>query len=385
MGTAELSPTATAVVDAALQSLGGPKGHGHRRPAHGYAWGYNNRGGLGIGSVARALVPVAVTLPADTVDVQGGTDFTVALTSTGQVWTWGGNQHGQLGHASKGPRLTPHRVHLPGHAKAHRISVGAGHVLVLTRDGSVFGWGHNHHGQVGDGTTTDRHTPVRVRAHAVVRLATGVASSHAVTSNGALLSWGRPIKHHGASDATGSQATPRSFALPGGAKVAMVDAGERHLVVLTRRGDLLTFGVDPGGKPLPVKTATGRFSGRVTSISCGDHHTVALTSSGEVLAWGANYYGQLGSHDTTNRDHPVPVRIPGLRGRVVEVASGANSVLVRSSRHQAYVWGHGDLGQNGDGKTDDQTRPHPVRIAPHARVTGVRAGRFHHLVLTDHH
>ena len=65
--------------------------------AAGYAWGYNNAGGLGIGSVARALRPVAISLPEGTVDVQGGTEFTVALTGTGQVWTWGGNRYGQFG------------------------------------------------------------------------------------------------------------------------------------------------------------------------------------------------------------------------------------------------------------------------------------------------
>ena len=66
-------------------------------PTRGYSWGYNNAAGLGIGNVARALHPVPVELPAGTIDVQGGTDFTVALTSAGQVWAWGGNRYGQLG------------------------------------------------------------------------------------------------------------------------------------------------------------------------------------------------------------------------------------------------------------------------------------------------
>ncbi|HEX4520258.1 MAG TPA: hypothetical protein VH063_11825 [Gaiellaceae bacterium] len=76
----------------------------------GYAWGYNNAGGLGIGNVARATAPVPVEFPRDTVNLQGGTDFTVALTSTGQVWTWGGNGYGQLGDGSNRLRLTPYHV-----------------------------------------------------------------------------------------------------------------------------------------------------------------------------------------------------------------------------------------------------------------------------------
>ncbi len=364
-----------------MDPLVGPQSAAHKRPVRAYVWGYNNSGGLGIGSVARALLPVSVALPDDTVDIQGGTDFTVALTSTGQVWTWGGNRYGQLGDGSSSPRMTPHRVQLPGQAKVRRISAGAGHVLALSRDGSVFGWGRNTHGQLGDGTTADRHEPVRVAADSVAQLATGVASSHAVTSSGALLTWGRPIIRSATSTASPADpASPGSLDLPDGAKAAMVDAGERHLVVLTRDGQLLTFGVDPGGRPLPARMPVDRSWGRVISISSGDHHTVALTSTGQVLAWGANYYGQLGTRDIINRDTPVLVRFPRLRGHVVEVVAGGDSVLVCSSRHQVYVWGQGRFGQNGNGKTADVIRPHRVEISDKLRVTGVHAGRYHHLV-----
>jgi alpha-tubulin suppressor-like RCC1 family protein len=169
----------------------------------GYCWDNNNVGGLGIASVARAMVPVAVALPEGTVDVQGGSDFTVALTSSGQVWGWGGNGYGQLGDGSDTLRLTPHQVQLPSGVRAASISVGAGHVLVLSESGSVFGWGHNTHGQVGDGTTTDRREPVEVSVGQVTRLATGIASSHAVTSTGSLLSWGRAISRTAVAAAMG--------------------------------------------------------------------------------------------------------------------------------------------------------------------------------------
>jgi alpha-tubulin suppressor-like RCC1 family protein len=365
--------------------VNGPHASRRRRAAAGYVWGYNNAGGLGIGSVARAVVPVPVELPERTVDLQGGTDFTVAVTSTGRVWTWGGNGYGQLGDGSNSLRLTPYRVQLPGDARAASMSVGAFHVLVLCRDGSVFGWGRNASGQLGDGTTTDRSEPVLVSVDQVSRLATGVASSQAVTVDGSLLSWGRPLI--GATNAllsTGVGVTPVSVSLTAGAMAAMVVSGERHMVVLTTGGELLTFGVDPGGKPLPASVPTNRSWGQVTSISAGDNHTVALTERGVVLAWGANYYGQLGLRDTANRAVPVPVRISRLRGRVVEVVAGGDSVLARSSEHEVYAWGQGRFGQNGNNDTSDQTRPRPVSIPRRPRVTGVFAGRYHGLVLTGH-
>jgi alpha-tubulin suppressor-like RCC1 family protein len=358
-----------------------------RRPsARGYCWGNNNAGGLGIGSVARAMVPVAVALPEGTVDVQGGSNFTVALTSSGQVWAWGGNEYGQLGDGSDTLRLTPHQVQMPSGVQVASISAGADHVLVLSQSGSVFGWGHNTHGQVGDGTTTDQREPVPVSVGKVTQLAAGIASSHAVTSTGSLLSWGRAISPGtstglGAADVT----TPAPLTLPHGAKVEMVDAGQRHLVVLTQAGQLLTFGVDPGGRPLPASMPTEPSWGPVTSVSAGDNHTVALTGKGVVLAWGANYYGQLGTRDTANRAAPVPVRIPKLRGHIVEAVAGGDFVVARSSNHEVFTWGQGRFGQNGNGKATDQTRPCPVNIPHRPTVTGVYTGRYHQLVLTSHH
>ena len=160
----------------------------------GYAWGYNNAGGLGIGSVARALRPVPVRLPGGTADVQGGTDFTVALTGTGQVWTWGGNRYGQLGDdTTTTTRFAPRQVELAGSAEVASIAVGQDHVLALTRHGHIYAWGRNHQGQLGDGTTIDRATPVHVPVPETTQVAAGNACSAALTASGTPLTWGRPI------------------------------------------------------------------------------------------------------------------------------------------------------------------------------------------------
>ncbi len=346
-------------------------------PAAGYAWGYNNAGGLGIGSVARALHPVAVRWPAGTVDVQGGTDFTVALTGTGQVWTWGGNRYGQLGDGTTTIGFAPYQVELPGSAPAASIAVGQDHVLALTRQGVIYAWGRNHRGQLGDGTAIDRAAPVQVPVPDAAQVAAGNAGSAALTASGTALIWGRPIPGP-AGVAAADLAIPRPLTLPKGTAAAMADAGQRHLVVLTSHGELLTFGVDQGGRPLPASLPLDPSWGHVTSISAGDNHTVALTDTGVVLAWGANSRGQLGTRDTTNRQAPAPVRIPEVGGgRVVELMAGGDSVLARTSEHQVYAWGHGGFGQNGNGTTADQTRPQPVHTPAEATVTGIHTGRYH--------
>ncbi len=359
-----------------------------QRPADassaGYAWGYNNAGGLGIGSVARALRPVAVRLPGGTVDVQGGTDFTVALTGTGQVWTWGGNRYGQLGDGTTTIGFAPRQVELAGSAPVASIAVGQDHVLALTRQGVIYAWGRNHHGQLGDGTVINRAAPVQVPVSDAAQVAAGSAGSAALIASGTALIWGRPIPGL-AGVAAADLAIPRPLALPEGTTPVMLDAGQRHLVVLTNRGELLTFGVDPGGRPLPDCLPLDPSWGRVESISAGDNHTVALTDTGVVLAWGANQHGQLGTGDTTDGQAPVPVRMPELRGRVTELNAGGDSVVARTSEYQVYAWGYGGFGQNGNGSTADQMRPQPVHTPAGATVTGIHTGRYHCLARTGQH
>ena len=95
--------------------------------------------------------------------MQAGTDSTVALTGTGQVWTWGGNRYGQLGDGTTAIRFAPRPVELAGSAPVASIAVGQDHVLALTRHGALYAWGRNHRGQLGDDTTTDRAARCRCR------------------------------------------------------------------------------------------------------------------------------------------------------------------------------------------------------------------------------
>jgi alpha-tubulin suppressor-like RCC1 family protein len=344
-------------------------------------WGYNNAGGLGLGHTARAYWPVPAHLPAGIVDVQGGTDFTVALTSSGQVWAWGGNRHGQIGDGLARPRLSPYQVAVPGNQHVTAIAAGKGHVLASTRDGHVLAWGRNTHGQLGDGTLTDRATPVEVPVSGIFQVAAGNSTSVAITDGGGVLTWGLGTGHAGAG---APSAAPGLLTLPEGVTAAAADAGDRHIVVLASNGELRTFGVDPAGKPLPESMPLDRSWGDVESISAGDNHTVALTGAGVVLAWGANYRGQLGTGDTVNRAVPVVVHIPGLQGRVVQLVAGGDSVLARTEHGGVYSWGYGAFGQNGNGLPANQTRPIPVETPADMQVTSIYAGRYHCLTTTRH-
>jgi alpha-tubulin suppressor-like RCC1 family protein len=354
-----------------------------------YGWGYNNYGGLGAGHMARVLSPTRVGLPAGTVDAQGGTDFTVALTDAGQVFTWGGNRWGQLGDGTTRHRFAPYQVVLRGRPHIVAIAVGDDHVVALSKGGLVYGWGRNDLGQVGSGPLADRvlrPAAVKVPGNGkVVRIAAGNACSFAIRTTGALYAWGHPTPlgntvPTGGLGATrggvGAVAQPVRLTLPGGARAELVDAGQRHLVVVTRDGDLLTFGVNAFGRAMPQKLSLHRSWGRVSSLSAGDNHTLALTTRGAVLAWGLNRFGQLGTGDTSHHEEPVKVVVPGFSGRVVQVLAGGDSSYLRAP-DRVYAWGHSGWGQHGTGGTADVLRARRIPMPDHVKLIGLHIGRYH--------
>ena len=115
---------------------------------------------FGIGWVPGGAPPPGTTTVRERIWIAGGDGHTVALKEDGTVWAWGNNANGQLGDGTTTERHTP--VQVSGLSNIIAIAAGSDHTIALKQDGTVWGWGSNSHGQLGDGTTTDRHTPVQV-------------------------------------------------------------------------------------------------------------------------------------------------------------------------------------------------------------------------------
>ena len=147
----------------------------HERRAPAFVWGYNNSGALALGHSARVLSPAASWLPAGTVEVQGGGEFTLARTEAGAIFACGGNRFGQLGDGTTARRLRWDRVNLPHRAKATMLAAGTDHALALTTRGEVYAWGRNHRGQVGTGHLEDVLQPRKVIDGGAVSLGAGTA------------------------------------------------------------------------------------------------------------------------------------------------------------------------------------------------------------------
>jgi alpha-tubulin suppressor-like RCC1 family protein len=269
------------------------------------AWGRNNAGQLGTGSTSQSLVPVAVATLTDVVDLAAGLEHSVAVRSDGSVWTWGRNTLGQLGSGNTvGPRSTPAPV--PGLSSIRAIAAGADHVLALDADGRVWAWGANGDGQLGDGSTTQRVSPVVVAGLRASKIGASGSSSWAVGVDGTFWSWGRNAGWELGDGTTTSRSAPWLSAL---AAVAG-GSGRYHGFAIGATGAAWGWGTNASGQ---VGDATTVARTRpvlldrledVLALTGGESHSLGIDLEGRVLAWGGNANGQVGNGTTTNRTVP---------------------------------------------------------------------------------
>ncbi len=324
-----------------------------------------------------------------------GADFALAVTADGSLWAWGGNEYGQLGDGTTASRSHPERVALPPGVRVVAASAATYHTLVVTTKGKVYAWGRNHFGQLGDGTTTDRHAPVRVPvAGHVTALATGIDHTVAITTAGVAYAWGINNSGQIGDGTTTTRVSPARVQTPRGTRLVAVDAGNDHTLALTADGRVAVWGnpivstaaSNPALRSTePVTTPTlldpRLFGGsRVVAVDGGDHHATALTRDGRLWAWGRNAHGQLGDGTGIDRRVPALVRMPA---RVRSLRTAGNVVAALTTTGDVYAWGENRFGQLGDGTTTTRSVPSRIESLRGAVVTGLACGRHMAVALVD--
>lgn len=309
-------------------------------------WGRGYDGVLGNNSNGVSLLPVDVTgLGSGVLAIAAGDAHTCALTTAGGVKCWGSNANGNLGDGSTAVRYVP--VNVTGLTSGvTAIATGLFHTCALMGTGGVKCWGSNFDGELGDGSTVNRLTPVNVSG-----LTSGVstisAGQHtcAISSNGGAKCWGNNFHGNLGNGSTVGSLTPVNVTgMTSG--VNAISTGFYSSCAVTISGSAKCWGLNSGGelgdgtaidRSTPVNVA-GLTSG-VTSIGLGHDHACALTSYGTVKCWGNNYLGQLGDGTTINR--LTPVDVVGLNLNTIKpfgitlVTHGASPLVTGSQGHLA--------------------------------------------------
>lgn len=343
-----------------------------------YAWGANQFGQLGDNSFLDKVTPIQIPYLRGALQLVAGYGRSMILKRDGTVWGWGNNSNGQIGDGTTINRAIP--VQVQGLSNVVQISGAGIHSLALKADGTVWAWGYNWEGELGDGTVhIDRLTPVQVIGLTdVVQVVADRWHSLALKKDGTVWAWGVNARGELGDGQGGPIQMEQSSATPvravGLVKIVQIAAGYEHSLALQSDGTVWAWGWNIYGElgtsgsyqVAPVRISD--FSG-VVQISAGGFDSFALKSDGTVWAWGYNGNGELG--DGTLESHTVPAQVSGLSG-ATQIAGGSNHSLALKSDGTVWAWGYNSSGQLGDGTTANS--PIPVRVVGIAGQTFAVAG-----------
>lgn len=284
------------------------------------------------------------------------------VAQAGNPWAWGWNSNGQLGDGTTLTRTTP--VQVSGLTNVVAVAAGAGglYSLAVKSDGTVWVWGDNAYLQQANGSNVLRLTPVQVSGLTnVVAVAGGGLHSLALRSDGTGWAWGLNNRGQLGDGTTTTRGTP--ILVSGMTNVGAVAAGYLHSLALKLDGSLWAWGDNGHGQlgdgttldrttPVPVNGLTN-----VVAAAGGLVHSLALKSDGTLWAWGDNSYLQLG--DGTNVSRLTPVKVSGLTN-VVAVAAGNMHGLAIKSDGTVWAWGDNTFGALGNGTTTNRSTPGQV-------------------------
>ncbi|HEU4779297.1 MAG TPA: hypothetical protein VFS58_05380 [Steroidobacteraceae bacterium] len=331
------------------------------------SWGANNLGQLGDGSMVAPGDAVNIAGLTEVAAFAAGGRHALALRANGEVWTWGDYDFGQLGDGTFAPRAIAQPVSGIGPARAAAANLFAvPRSMVVLADGSVWGWGRNLYGQLGDGTTTLRSAPVRAGTLTeVVRVSAGLGFTMALRSDGAMWAWGDNRGGQLGNGTTAASLTP--IAVPMTTNIAAIDAGSSHALALTDTGTVLAWGhnvageVGDGTREPRLAPTTVALPAVAIAIAAGGNHSLALLLDGRVFAWGWNADGQCGCGTAEEYVFAPCEVIAPLPRDIVAIGTGLNHTLAMSADGSVWGWGSNFSGQLNDGTTMNETNV-PVQV-----------------------
>ena len=353
------------------------------------------------------------------VQVSGGSYHSLALSSSGAVYAWGWNGSGQLGNGTTADSHIPVAVKVVGTPMAGKnitqISAGGsfndGHSLARASDGTVYAWGRGVYGQLGNGTTTDSNVPVAVKtvgtpmaAKTITQISAGAGHSLALASDGTVYAWGQNTYGQLGNNVTTNSSSPVAVQTTGtpmaGKSIVNIAAGGYHSLALADDGTVYAWGYNPTGQlgngatvdsrtPVAVKATGTPMAGKnIIKIAAGVHNSLALASDGTVYTWGRGEFGQLGNGTTTDSNIPVAVKTVGTpmaSKTIIGISGGPAYMLAVDSNGKVYGWGRNANGQLGSLSHTDSSVPVASQIPAGKSIIQVSAGGWdgsHSLALT---
>ena len=316
-----------------------------RRDGTVWAWGANGNGELGNGQWTDTNTPVQVTGLSNIVALAAPADgyFTLALDSSGKVWSWGANGSGQLGRDDGLYEDENAAALVPGLSNIVAVAGGSGHAIALRSDGTVWAWGGNDYGDLGDGSGTERDYAAPVPGLTnVIGIASGDYHNFALCANGKVWGWGlNEIAELGIGN---EDDQPLPVLVSALTNTVALSGGLFHSIALLSDGTVKAWGQNFAGEignissltPVPVSGLSN-----ILVIACGGYHNLFLDQSGCLWVWGNDGWDQLGDGGAGST---VPFMLTSV-SNVTAIAGGGTSSMISTTDGSIYVWGSSGSGQ----------------------------------------
>lgn len=285
----------------------------------------------------------------------GGGDYFVALKTDGSLWGWGNNNYGQLANGSfSGTSTSPTQIGTG--TSWSTISGGDQHILALKNDGTLWAWGYNFWGQLGNANTVNLSAVTMVGTdNNWLQAVAGGNNSFALKTNGKIYAWGHNgYGQHGNGTTSATQVLILPTQVGTDSNWAQIAGGSGHCMALKSNGTLWGWGYNTTGQVgvnstsnVLVPTQVGTDSDWA-KVFCGDAHTFAIKTNGSLWAWGTNNYGQLGNGNTTNQLTPVLIDTLHAWANII---GGSSHTLAVTTNGDLYVCGYNGYGALGNGTT----------------------------------
>ncbi|MBI5937122.1 MAG: fibronectin type III domain-containing protein, partial [Betaproteobacteria bacterium] len=307
----------------------------------------------------------ASTSLAANLQIAGGAFHTVALKPDGSLWTWGGHGNGQLGDPSKSPLLNfPNPAQIAIGTFYSSVAAGQQHTLALKSDGSLWAWGRNNYYQLGiNSNLFDQQAPIQVPSstpYAYNAVSAGYNHSIALQTDGTLWAWGDNTYGQVGNNSTATLQPSPIFI---GFGYSAISAGFYHNVALKPDGSLWIWGFNGNGQlgdPTLTQQRTPKqimVGTTFSAIAAGGNHTIALQADGSLWAWGDNTHGQVGNNTTINQATPVVIGTG-----YVAIAAAATHTLALKADGSLWAWGSNSYGQLGINDNTVVNKLTPTRV-----------------------
>jgi alpha-tubulin suppressor-like RCC1 family protein len=325
-----------------------------------YCWGDNFAGKLGDGTTTERDTPTPVAGNLVFRNISAGYNHTCGVTTDFLAYCWGSSLDGRLGTGVPSPHPTPTRV--AGGLKFRIVTTGVAYSCGLTEpDQRPYCWGDDRYGELGDGGSKERDTPVPVAGGRRFRqISAGALHTCAVTPTNQAYCWGTDNSGE-LGDGVAVPVRSKPTLVSGGHLFTQIDAGFFNTCAVNTAGRAYCWGQGLSGdgtneqRHVPV-----RVSGTLTyrRVTAGDNHSCGETLTGKAYCWGLDFAGALGDGSSSTRALK-PVAVTG--GLVFAQLTAGRSTCGKAAGGSLYCWGDNSFGQLGDGTTE--ARFAPTRVA----------------------